>query len=143
MKRAHSTGFIEYLSSYTRISQPDTNSTTTEDEFYSRQRKVEREAKRLTDSEIRDKAISLKAIPKHIKVVSTKYYRSPFIVEYAKRKANGVCQDCKNPAPFLNKENGEPFLETHHIIPLADGGEDSVENTIALCPNCHRKRHYG
>ncbi|MEY8786001.1 HNH endonuclease [Citrobacter freundii] len=22
-------------------------------------------------------------------------------------------------------------------------GEDSVENAIALCPNCHREAHYG
>ncbi|WP_425484228.1 HNH endonuclease [Desulfobacter latus] len=23
------------------------------------------------------------------------------------------------------------------------GGKDTIENTIAICPNCHRKRHYG
>ncbi|WP_258000386.1 HNH endonuclease [Pseudomonas aeruginosa] len=31
--------------------------------------------------------------------------------------------------------------ETHHIEWLANGGEDTVENTVALCPNCHRKMH--
>ncbi|WP_223111555.1 HNH endonuclease [Billgrantia pellis] len=24
---------------------------------------------------------------------------------------------------------------------LAKGGEDTIENTVALCPNCHRKMH--
>lgn len=35
----------------------------------------------------------------------------------------------------------KPYLESHHIIWLAAGGADSVDNTIALCPNCHRKMH--
>ncbi|OOL15317.1 hypothetical protein BXQ27_32765, partial [Klebsiella aerogenes] len=26
---------------------------------------------------------------------------------------------------------------------LSNGGEDSVENAIALCPNCHRQAHFG
>jgi len=26
---------------------------------------------------------------------------------------------------------------------LANGGSDTIENTIALCPNCHREFHYG
>ncbi len=36
-----------------------------------------------------------------------------------------------------------PYLEVHHRIPLAKKGEDTVANAIALCPNCHRKSHYG
>jgi 5-methylcytosine-specific restriction endonuclease McrA len=30
---------------------------------------------------------------------------------------------------------------THHIDWLSRGGEDSIENTAALCPNCHDKMH--
>jgi len=26
-------------------------------------------------------------------------------------------------------------------LPLAEGGPDTVENTVALCPNCHRRCH--
>ena len=44
------------------------------------------------------------------------------------------------PAPF-KKRNGEPFLEVHHVMWLSEGGSDSIENTVALCPNCHRKVH--
>lgn len=68
------------------------------------------------------------------------YNRDRFVNEYAKKRAQGVCQLCDQPAPFMNVK-GEPFLETHHIIPLSGGGADSVDNTIALCPNCHRKMH--
>src|SRR4051794_10629582 len=32
----------------------------------------------------------------------------------------------------------KPILN-HHITWLAKGGEDA--NTVALCPNCHRKMH--
>lgn len=62
------------------------------------------------------------------------------VAEYAKRKADGVCQLCNKPAPFKDPD-GEPFLEIHHIIPLAEGGEDSIGNVVALCPNCHRRMH--
>jgi 5-methylcytosine-specific restriction protein A len=34
-------------------------------------------------------------------------------------------------------------LEVHHKIRLADGGFDTVENAIAVCPNCHRQCHHG
>jgi hypothetical protein len=28
-------------------------------------------------------------------------------------------------------------------VPLARGGEDTVENAVAVCPNCHREAHFG
>ncbi len=74
------------------------------------------------------------------RVVSEMFDSDQIVAEYAKRKAAGVCQLCSKPAPFKDR-NGEPFLETHHIIPLAEGGQDSIGNVAALCPNCHRKMH--
>ena len=68
------------------------------------------------------------------------YERNTYVAELAKRKAEGVCQLCDEPAPFSDKQ-GNPFLETHHIVWLSKGGEDTSENTVALCPNCHRKMH--
>ena len=32
-------------------------------------------------------------------------------------------------------------METHHIEWLSKGGSDTIDNTVALCPNCHRKMH--
>ena len=37
--------------------------------------------------------------------------------------------------------DGTHYLEVHHIDQLAKGGADTVENAVALCPNCHRKMH--
>jgi len=31
----------------------------------------------------------------------------------------------------------------HHKKTLALGGEDTVDNSLALCPNCHREMHFG
>jgi hypothetical protein len=31
------------------------------------------------------------------------------------------------------------FFESHHIVWLFKGGDDTIENSTALCPNCHRK----
>lgn len=73
-------------------------------------------------------------------VASTIYVRDPYIAEYAKNRAKGICQLCGQKAPF-NDKDGNPYLESHHIIWLSKGGDDSIENTVALCPNCHRKMH--
>ena len=66
--------------------------------------------------------------------------RDPYLPEIVKRNANGVCQLCGNPAPFQDRK-GKPYLEAHHILPLASNGPDHISNMVALCPNCHRKMH--
>ena len=35
-----------------------------------------------------------------------------------------------------------PYLEVRHKVRLVDNGEDTVENAIAIGPNCHREAHY-
>lgn len=62
------------------------------------------------------------------------------VPEYVRRRANGACELCGLPAPFTGRD-GNPYLELHHIIPLPEGGADSIGNVVALCPNCHRKMH--
>ncbi len=73
-------------------------------------------------------------------VQTSLFIRSVYIKEFAKKAAQGICQLCENPAPFSNKL-GEPFLEVHHVNYLSKGGSDTIDNVIALCPNCHRKIH--
>lgn len=79
---------------------------------------------------------------KKIIVTNQTYIRNQDVVAEVKFKANGICGLCNCAAPF-KKTNGEPFLEVHHWIPLAEGGEDTLENAVALCPNCHRRAHSG
>ncbi|TGK18387.1 HNH endonuclease [Leptospira stimsonii] len=73
-------------------------------------------------------------------VSSTYYERNTLIKELVRRRANGICELCQERAPFTDLK-GNPYLEVHHIIWLSREGEDSVENTVALCPNCHRRMH--
>ncbi|MDJ0641642.1 MAG: HNH endonuclease signature motif containing protein [Erythrobacter sp.] len=76
--------------------------------------------------------------------VSTKIYeRNAAVIAEALAKADGVCERCKAKAPFLRAKDGTPYLEVHHKVPLAEGGEDTLGNAEALCPNCHRLRHFG
>ncbi len=81
-------------------------------------------------------------MPEKALVTSTVYRRNPDVVATVLIRAAGVCEECKLPAPFLRRD-GEPYLEVHHVIQLALGGEDTVENAVAVCPNCHRRAHYG
>lgn len=37
--------------------------------------------------------------------------------------------------------SGRNYLELHHIKPLSEGGDDTFENMVLLCPNCHRMFH--
>ena len=68
------------------------------------------------------------------------YIRNSKVAAYTKIRAAGICQLCGLPAPFKDKD-GEPFLENHHLVWLSRGGTDTIYNTCALCPNCHRKMH--
>lgn len=56
-------------------------------------------------------------------------------------RALGLCEYCKTPG--FRTHSGQIYLETHHVIPLSEGGRDRASNVIALCPNDHRKAHHG
>ena len=71
---------------------------------------------------------------------SSVYARSAKVVKETRKRANGICQYCNEPAPFDDKK-GNPYLEVHHVIWLSRDGEDSTDNTVALCPNCHTRMH--
>lgn len=78
--------------------------------------------------------------PQRIQSTAARYERDSMIVAETKRLAKGKCQLCGQDAPFKTK-NEEPYLECHHIVALAEGGADTMQNTVALCPNCHTKMH--
>ena len=80
--------------------------------------------------------------PKKVSKSSEAYERDASVVAFVEKRADGICELCSEPAPF-NRPDGSPFLEVHHIVPLGEGGPDTVGNGAALCPNCHRACHYG
>lgn len=97
-------------------------------------------AQKMTLQELQSKVGQEQGHKEARRVVSRSHARSPYVAELTKRRAAGVCELCQSPAPFKSKK-GEPYLEVHHIQWLSKGGLDVPENTVALCPNCHRKMH--
>ncbi|PKF60178.1 HNH endonuclease [Psychromonas sp. psych-6C06] len=71
------------------------------------------------------------------------YKRNPDVVAQVLIRANGRCELCENEAPFIRRKDKTPFLEVHHKVFLCNGGDDTVNNAIAICPNCHREQHFG
>lgn len=68
------------------------------------------------------------------------YVRDPAVRAQVLLRAKGKCEFC-GVEGFL-KYDGKVYLETHHIVPLSEGGPDLVRNVIALCPNHHREAHF-
>jgi 5-methylcytosine-specific restriction protein A len=84
----------------------------------------QRQLKKKTLGELKTLATSgCRQQPARREVTAAQYERDEAVAEYVKRVAAG------------------PYLESHHVVHLAQGGPDSIDNAIALCPNCHRKMH--
>ncbi len=69
------------------------------------------------------------------------FVRDPRVRATVLARANGLCEWCHQPG--FATPAGDMFLETHHVIPLDEGGADVVANVVALCPNHHREAHFG
>jgi len=105
------------------------------------------EAFRLTSEERQKRLLKIpkNKPPDQVEITTTSYRKNPDVVAetlYQAYQKGGKCQKC-GAKPFINSRTGKPYLEVHHIKFLADGGFDTLANSIALCPNCHRKAHYG
>lgn len=81
--------------------------------------------------------------PKKLMISVTVYQRNHHVIVERLKMAAGICEKCKMKAPFMKAKDGTPYLEVHHKQRLSDGGLDILENTMALCPNCHRELHFG
>jgi predicted HNH restriction endonuclease len=82
------------------------------------------------------------AQPERVTVFANVFIRNPDVVSEVLFRAKGMCEGCRSPAPFNRSSDGSPYLEVHHRVHLSQGGSDTVENALALCPNCHRQRHF-
>jgi 5-methylcytosine-specific restriction protein A len=103
--------------------------------------KKQKSFKKLSKHQIKRLGESKKKKKQSYRNIETKSYdRDEYVKLYALLRAGENCQLCENPAPFLKKD-GSPYLEVHHIDYLASGGSDSIDNVVAICPNCHRKMH--
>lgn len=129
-----------------KINSIDTEKVMTKEEFdnelYKKVTQLKK-AKRNTIEGRKDKPYVGVENPIKVQTVVTEYKRDPNVIYEVLKRANGICEMCNQDAPFIRKSDGTPYLEVHHIKPLSDGGSDTVNNTIAICPNCHAKAHYG
>lgn len=106
----------------------------------------ERKTAQALHSSESDRLRRLENAPPHpptIRIFRTEFQRNPDIVASVLLAAKGLCDLCGAAAPFNRGSDGSPYLEVHHIISLSEGGEDTLRNTVALCPNCHREVHHG
>jgi len=68
-------------------------------------------------------------------------HRSALIRRNVLERAAGHCEYCRR-AGFL-MASGQVYLETHHVVPLCEEGPDLESNVVALCPEDHRRAHFG
>lgn len=67
--------------------------------------------------------------------------RSAVVRQLVMARSQGRCEWCGQPG--FTKHDGQVYLESHHVVPLHQDGDDTIDNVIALCPNDHRLAHYG
>jgi predicted HNH restriction endonuclease len=85
--------------------------------------------------------------PEKITGEKVSFRRNPELAKKSILLANYQCDLDKSHKTFITK-NGKPYMEAHHLIPLStqdyfDYSLDVDANIVCLCPNCHRKLHYG
>jgi len=83
-----------------------------------------------------------KETPERREYVMETYVRNVTWARKAQEVLGMYClyEHCSN--TFL-REDGTPYIEVHHIIPLCKGGEDGLWNLSVLCAHHHRMAHYG
>jgi 5-methylcytosine-specific restriction endonuclease McrA len=79
--------------------------------------------------------------PLRRQVTGEAWVRDPAVRLAALRRAKGECELCSRNG--FRTAAGEIYLETHHVLPLSEGGEDTERNVVALCANDHREAHHG
>lgn len=91
---------------------------------------------------LRDRASNINTRPNQESRTINSYPRNSILRAYIKERSNYSCEMPNCDYVGFEKENGQKYIEVHHVEPLFEGGEDSMQNTAALCPTCHRKLHY-
>lgn len=80
-------------------------------------------------------------LPRQHEVSGKVWERDPSVRVVALVRASGRCEFCG--CPGFRTVGGQIYLETHHVVPLSEGGADHERNVVAICPNDHREAHHG
>lgn len=87
-----------------------------------------------------DLGLTDKREPERREITASPFVRDPAVRRRVLARAGGSCEFCGESG--FRMASGALYLETHHIISLADGGADHEENVVALCANDHRRAHF-
>jgi len=67
--------------------------------------------------------------------------RSERTKNIVRKRSKGICENCGKLIKIINKK-GNPFIITHHIQPISEGGDDTEWNVAGICVSCHAIIHY-
>lgn len=102
-----------------------------------------RVAKAANPADVLKNARKAKGKPKRQTKEVTDYKRNPAVVAGALARGNQTCEMPGCQVRLFERDDRRKFLEVHHIVPLSEGGDDTMKNAAALCPMCHRELHFG
>lgn len=76
------------------------------------------------------------------------YPRNFAYTKKALEEANFSCEVDNTHKTFISRATNEQYMEAHHLIPLQFQEEflyslDIPANIVSICPNCHKKLHFG
>jgi 5-methylcytosine-specific restriction endonuclease McrA len=100
-------------------------------------------AKKASAATVWARARMAKGRPAKRTIQKNDFVRNPYVVQAAVLRAAGKCEMPKCANSLFIRDDGNPYLEVHHIVPLGENGEDTCANVAALCPHCHRELHFG
>jgi len=113
---------------------------------------IDREAVTLTQQTYEDLILKYATQKAHLALADrpgcrtakrTVFERDPLVIAIAKVRAEFQCEVVGCPHPSFNANDRKPYREVHHIQSLADGGVDTIDNVVCLCPSHHREAHFG
>ncbi len=67
------------------------------------------------------------------------FVRDPRVAAWVLQEASGQCEACREMG--YETDSGRSYLEVHHVIPLENGGPDTIANAVGVCETCHGKLH--
>lgn len=94
-------------------------------------------------NELADEAVAFvhQKEPSKQEYIREVYSRDRGWVKAAKEKFGCYClhPNCSN---TFQKQDGTPYIEVHHILPLYQGGEDALWNLTVVCAHHHKMAHF-
>lgn len=100
-------------------------------------------ARRASRQNVLKRAKAAKGKPLKRTVQRDDFVRDAYVVAGAILRSGGKCEMPGCGRGLFLKDDDTPYLEVHHVTPLAEGGDDTLVNAAALCPHCHRALHFG